>query len=112
MDSIRQQKVGNLIKKDLSEIFQQGSAELALGSMVTVTHVKVSPDLSVARVYLSIFAAKDKQGTFDFIKSKGKEIRFQLGKRTGKQLRKIPELKFILDDTLDYASKVDQLLKD
>lgn len=112
MDSIRQQKVGNVIKKDLSDIFQKGSAEYAMGAMVTVTHVKVSPDLSVARVYLSIFGAKDKNGVFDFINEKNGEIRYQLGKRAGKQLRKIPELKFILDDTLDYASKIDQLLKD
>lgn len=112
MDSIRQQKVANVIKKDLSNLFQQNSAEYAMGSMVTVTHVKVSPDLSVARVYLSIFAAKDKDGVFVFINEKNSEIRYQLGKKAGKQLRKIPELKFILDDTLDYASKIDQLLKD
>jgi|TARA_B100001059_G_C17763249_1_gene544094 ribosome-binding factor A len=78
--------------------------------MVTVTVVRVTADLSLARCYLSIFGAKDKQEVFESIETNASRIRGEVGKKL-KNLRKIPALKFHIDDSLDYASKIDELLK-
>ncbi|MCR9011265.1 30S ribosome-binding factor RbfA [Gabonibacter chumensis] len=111
MDSIRQNKVGRLIQKDLSEMFQKECKEYAVGAILSVTAVRVSPDLSYARVYLSIFPSELTEKVLNSLTEKNKNIRFILGKKIGKQIRIIPELRFFVDDSLDYIEKIDELLK-
>ena len=108
MDSIRQNKVGRLIQRDLSEMFHK---EFTAGAMLSVTAVRVSPDMSYARVYLSIFPSNLTEKVLESLAEKNKSIRFILGKKIGKQTRIIPELKFFVDDSLDYIDKIDSLLK-
>ncbi|HOT88671.1 MAG TPA: 30S ribosome-binding factor RbfA [Bacteroidales bacterium] len=114
MDSTRQNKVGRLIQKDLSEIFQQEIRNL-LGNtvMITITKVKPAPDLSVAKVYLSIFSGApiDKKEIVKTINLHTKDFRRNLGNRVKNQLRVIPELEFFLDDSLDYIENIENLLK-
>ena len=106
MDSIRQNKVARLIQRDLSEMFQQECKEYTEGAMLSVTAVRVSPDLSYAKIYVSIFPSVMKS-----LEEKNKSIRFILGKKVGKQMRIVPELRFFVDDSLDYIDKIDELLK-
>lgn len=109
MASIRQSKIESVIQSEVS-VFLQRNSSICLGTMVTVTVVRVTADLSLARCYLSIFGAKDKQEVFESIETNASRIRGEVGKRL-KNLRKIPALKFHIDDSLDYASKIDELLK-
>ena len=110
MESTRQQKIARLIQKDLGIIFQQQGHDLFMGAMITVTKVIVSKDLSVARIYLSLFATKSKKELLDKIRNHTKEIRYQLAVRIKNQLRIIPELHFFEDDSLDYIDNIDHLL--
>lgn len=111
MESRRQQKVANVLQKDLAEIFQQKAQFLFNGAFITVTVVRVSSDLSSAKVYLSIMGNKrDEQ--FKLVQKNQKEVRRLLGERVRHQLRVIPELFFYIDDSLDYYEKIDQLLKE
>ena len=112
MDSTRQLKYARLIQKEIGDIFQREGPDFYGKAFVTVMGVRVSPDLGIARVYLSVFGAKDSLGVIDQIESHNKEIRKRLGNRIRHQARIIPELKFFLDDSLDYAEKIDKLLKD
>lgn len=112
MSSIRQKKFESVIQQELSVFFRENTRELCMGAMVSVTVVRVAPDLSYCKVYLSIFGAKDNQEVFKNIKDKQNEIRFLVGKKLGKSLRKIPEFDFAIDDSLDYAEEIDKLLKD
>ncbi len=111
MSSIRQKKVGGLIQEELADIFRRESRTICMGAMVTVTVVNVVPDLSFAKVYLSLFGVKDTKEVFENINEKNGEIRYELGKRLGKSLRRIPELSFHVDDSLDYANEINELLK-
>jgi ribosome-binding factor A len=111
MSTTRQNKIERLLQRDLGDIFQKGTSTLFKGKMVTVTQVRISPDLSVARVYLSLFPVKDKKEFIDYISSIEGQIRFDLGKRVRHQLRKIPELAFFVDDSLDYIDNIGKLLK-
>ena len=110
--SIRQKKIESLLHKELSDILRANAAVFCKGAMATVTTVKVAPDLSIAKAYLSIFGSKDNQEAFEHIQSSKSEIRYELGKRLGKSLRRIPELAFEIDDSLDYAEEIDKILKD
>ncbi|MBD2756034.1 30S ribosome-binding factor RbfA [Spirosoma validum] len=109
MESKRQQKVARQLQKDLSEIFQRDVPHLFNGAFITVTSVRVSPDLSVARVYLSFLATKNKELLLNSIQEKSKVIRQHLGDRVRHQLRIVPEVSFYLDDTAEYADKMDKL---
>ena len=109
MASIRQNKIESVIQSEVS-VYLQRNSSICLGTMVSVTVVRVTSDLSLARCYLSIFGAKDKQEVFENIESNLSRIRGEVGKKL-KNLRKIPALKFHIDDSLDYASKIDELLK-
>lgn len=109
-ESTRQQKVARQIQRDLSEMFQRDAAVLSLGHMVTVTRVRMSPDLEYARVLISVFPSSKGEEVMKHVDSKKSEIRFQLGKRIRHQLRVVPELTFFLDDSLDYIERIDQLL--
>ena len=109
MESKRQQKVARQLQRDFSEIFQRDVPHLFNGAFITVTSVRVSPDLSVARVYLSFLATKNKQLLLESIQEKSKVIRQHLGERVRHQLRIVPDVSFFLDDTADYADKMDKL---
>ena len=111
MDGVRQQKISRLLQKELSEVFQRESRMLFGPVFITVTMVRVSPDLSIAKVYLSLFPVKDKHELFIAIKEASKDIRRHLGSRIKNQVRIIPHLEFFVDDSLDYAEKIDMLLK-
>lgn len=112
MESTRQAKVGRQIQKDLGEIFQRLGSSFLHGSMVTVTEVRMSPDFSLAKVFVSIFPPDKREPVLASINQNLKTIRLELGKRVRNQLRIVPELAFIIDDTLDYAEKIDRLLKE
>lgn len=110
MESTRLNKIGRLIQKELSEIFLLQTKAMP-GVLVSVSVVRVSPDLSVARVYLSIFPSEKSNELLEAIRANVKAIRFDLGQRVGKQLRIIPSLTFFIDDSLDYIENIDNLLK-
>lgn len=110
METKRQSRVSKQIQKDIGEIFQREMNHLSGGAMITVTKVNVTGDLSIAKVYLSLFATKDKKVLMDTIREHSSEVRFHLGNRLKNQLKKIPELHFYLDDSLDYIENIDNLL--
>ncbi|MCC6370857.1 MAG: 30S ribosome-binding factor RbfA [Bacteroidia bacterium] len=113
MESLRQQKVNKLLAKELAEIFRSEARNLFGGGFITVTGVRVSPDLSSAKVYVSIMPTSgiDKNVVFKLIEDHTSVIRRKLGAIVGKQLRIVPELMFFIDDSLDYAMKIEALLK-
>lgn len=110
MDSTRQSKIARLIQRELSDIFQQ-QTRATHGILVSVSAVRVSPDLSIARGYLSIFPPAKSEEILSNINANVKSIRYDLGTRVRHQLRIIPELKFFIDDSLDYIENIDSLLK-
>lgn len=110
MSSIRQNKVEGVIREELSTYFQRNAREICLGAMVSVTVVRVTSDLSLARVYISVFAGPDKKEVLANITENARKIRGEVGKRL-KNMHRIPELAFFIDDSLDYAEKIDNLLK-
>jgi len=111
MDSTRQNKFSRLIQKELAEIFQREGKHFFGSSFVTLTKVKVTPDLGLARIYLSIFKDKNPQGVIDNLRKHMHEIRGKLGSKIKHQARIIPSLEFFLDDTLDYVEKMDAVFK-
>lgn len=111
MESTRQQKVARQIQKDLGEIFQRLGKPLSQGKMVTITAVRVSPDLSFAKVYVSIFPSENSKTFLEHLQTFIKPIRNELGKRIKNQVRIVPELAFFIDDSQDYVERIDQLLK-
>ncbi|MCC8038075.1 MAG: 30S ribosome-binding factor RbfA [Bacteroidales bacterium] len=111
METTRQAKIARLLQKELSEIFRLQTAKTQ-GVLVSVSAVRVSPDLSVARVYLSVFPSDKAPTILENIKRNAKTIRYDLAQKVRFQLRKTPELTFFLDDTLDYLEHIDELLAD
>jgi ribosome-binding factor A len=111
MDTKRQQKFGRQIQKDLSDIFQKEFKEIFGRGLVTVTEVKISPDLSVARCYLSFLLIDDRESVMDELDNRNKAIRNALAIRIRKQARIIPNLVFFLDDTAAYAAKIEALFE-
>ncbi|MBQ0069619.1 MAG: 30S ribosome-binding factor RbfA [Bacteroidales bacterium] len=109
MESTRLQKIARLVQKELSEIFRLETAKMG-GVLVSVSSVRVSPDLSIARVYLSIFPSERGAELLANINASEKKIRFDLAQRVRYQLRKCPELSFYIDDSLDYIDHIDSLL--
>ena len=109
MDTTRQQKISRLVQKELSEIFRRETAKTR-GTLVSVSSVRVSPDLSVANVRLSIFPSENAQAIMDNINANEKSIRHQLAQQVRYQLRRCPELKVHIDDSLDYIDHIDELL--
>ena len=110
MQETRQNKIARLLQKELSVIFQEQTRSLH-GVMVSVTRVKVSPDLSICTAYLSIFPSEKGEELIQNITKNEKQIRYELGTRVRYQLRIIPELRFFIDDSLDYIERIDELLK-
>ena len=110
METTRQLKISRLLQKELSNIFL-GVAHNFQGILISTTKVRVSPDLSVARVYLSVFPSERGEEMLQLINEKAPSIRHDLAARTRFQLRTVPELSFFLDDSLDYMEHIDNLLK-
>ena len=110
MESNRQAKIARLIQKELSEIFRQQTAKTH-GVLVSVSAVRVSPDLSIASAYLSVFPSDKGQEMIDSINKSAQTIRYELAQRVRYQLRKTPALQFYLDDSLDYIENIDKLLE-
>lgn len=111
-ESKRQLQVGRLIEEELNFIFQKEGLSMMHGGMVSISKVGVTPDLLEARVYLSLFQIEDKESILRIFEDKTPEIRGALGNRLRHQLRRIPVLSFIIDDTLDYVFKMENLLKE
>ena len=110
METTRRQKIARLIQKELSEIFRLQTAKMG-GVLVSVSAVRVSPDLSIARAYLSIFPSEKGKEIIESINHNAKSVRSELAQRVRYQLRKTPELTFFIDDSLDYIEHTDSLLK-
>lgn len=110
MENTRQQKIARLIQKDLSDIFLRYARTLQ-GTLISVSEVRISPDLSIAHIYLSIFPQNKVTETMAQIEQDSHKIRFELGNLERHQLRIIPALNFHLDETLDKMERIDQLLK-
>jgi ribosome-binding factor A len=111
MESTRQKKVSRLIQKELADIFLRRGNEFAHGKMVSITRVRVSPDLSFAKVYISIFPTVGQEEVLVSLKEHSSKFRFDLGQKVRTQLRIVPDLAFHIDDSLDYIDKIDKLLK-
>ena len=110
MQETRQNKIARLLQKELSVIFQEQTRGMH-GVMVSVTRTKISPDLSICTAYLSIFPSEKGEELLTNIQTNEKTIRYELGTRVRNQLRIIPELRFFIDDSLDYIERIDELLK-
>ncbi|MDP4149538.1 MAG: ribosome-binding factor A [Bacteroidota bacterium] len=107
----RQKQVGALLQQELSDIFQRLGLGMLDGALISITSVKMTPDLLEARVFLSLFQVKDAAATMKKIEEKAWEIKRELASRVKHQLRRIPLLQYVLDDTQEHASKMEQLLK-
>ena len=110
METTRQNKIARLLQKELSDIFLLQTKAMQ-GVLISVSAVRISPDMSIARVYLRVFPSDKSEEITRNINANMKSIRFELGTRVRHQLRIIPELKFFVDDSLDYLERIDELLK-
>src|ERR1044072_4898477 len=106
----RQKQVATVINKELNDIFLRMGLNMQDGGMISISSVKITPDLFEARVYLSFFQVKDNDAMLTKIQDKTREIRKELATRVRHQLRSIPELTFYIDDTLDYVFRIEELL--
>jgi len=111
VESTRQKKVSRLIQKEIADIFLRRSSEYAPGKMISITKVRVSPDLSFAKIYLSIFPSVNNKHILQVVQDHAPKIRFDLGHKVRSQLRIVPDIVFYIDDSLDYIEKIDKLLK-
>lgn len=109
MDSKRQQKFSKLIQKELADIFQKEARQLFGNTLVTITDVKVTPDLGLAKIYLSFLNSPDKDSQLGSIRNEKSKIRNLLGRVLKSEVRTIPDLQFFIDDTADYAARMDEL---
>jgi ribosome-binding factor A len=109
MESKRQQKFAGVIQQDLAEIFQREVMNFLPNTLVTITKVRVTPDLAIARVFLSFFNSVDAAASLSTVKAHASEIRYKLGVKIKNQVRVVPQLEFFVDDTNDYVEKMDQL---
>jgi len=110
-DTKRQKQVGKLIQKELSDIFKREGLNIVGGGMISITSVSLTPDLLEARIYLSFFKITDNEQMLNLIRERSWEIKKQLSERVKHQLRRIPELHYMHDDTLDQVFKMEELLK-
>ncbi len=109
MESKRQQKFAGVIQQDLAAIFQREGINLLPNTLITITKVRVTPDLAIARVFLSFFNNNNKQVALNTIKQHASEIRYKLGARIKDQVRIIPQLEFFIDDTSEYVERMDRI---
>ena len=110
MESTRQAKISRLLQKELSEIFRRQTAKTH-GVIVSVSAVRVSPDLSIAKAYLSVFPSEQAPAVMENINTSRQTVRYELAQVVRHQLRKVPELQFYLDDSLDYIDNINSLLE-
>ena len=110
-ETTRQQKVARQIQKDLAEIIRARGMAAYDGALLTVSGVKITPDLALAKVYVSVFPSTKAEAVMDRLGDETSRLRGELGRRVAKQLRIVPELAFYLDDSLDYVEHIDELLK-
>ena len=110
MQETRQNRIARLLQKELSLIFQS-QTRMMHGVMVSVTRTRISPDLSICPAYLSVFPSEKGEEILRNIENNAKTIRYELGTRVHNQLRIVPELRFFIDDSLDYLERIDELLK-
>ena len=111
METTRQNKIARLLQKELSDIFRSFTQNMQKGILISPTIVRISPDLSVARVYISVFPSDKEKEYLDLVNDRSVSIRHELAQRTRHQLRTVPTLTFFLDDSLDYIENIDNLLK-
>lgn len=109
MESTGQRKAASLIQQEMSIIFQRKSAEY-LKKIISVTTVRMSPDLGYAKIYLSIFPEQQKDEVFEMVVQSSSNLRFELGNIIKNKVRKIPEIQFYIDDSLEYVEKINDLL--
>ena len=109
MESKRQQKFAGVIQKDLAEIFQREGMSFLPNTLVTITKVRITPDLAIARVFLSFFNTSNTSLSLNTVKAHAGEIRYKLGARIKNQARVVPQLEFFLDDTNSYVERMDQI---
>ena len=107
----RQKQVGGLIQEEVSAIFQRQGLSMIDGGMVSISNVKITPDLLEARIYLSIFGVKDEKALLKKIEEKKWDVKKELASRVKTQLRRIPELRFFLDDSLDQVFKMEEIFR-
>jgi len=110
-ETTRQKKVARLIQKEIAGIFIRQGSELAPGKIISVTKVRVSPDLSFAKIYISIFPSSGQNIILQGVHDHTPKIRYDLGHKVRSQLRIVPEIAFFIDDSLDYIENIDRLLK-
>ncbi len=111
METNRQKKIAGVIQQDLAEILQNAMRESGQGVIITVTKVYITPDLSTAKVYLSVFPTENRASIIEETQAHTNAIKHQLAKRTRHQLRRVPDLHFFVDDSLDYIEGIEQALK-
>ncbi len=111
METIKQKKIAQLIKEVLSEIFQRDSLSMVQGGMMTISHVVVSPDLLVARIYLSFFQIKNSTEIIGSLQKAENELRRKLGNKVRNQVRRVPELHFFVDDSLEEVFRMEEIFK-
>ncbi len=109
--STRQLKVARELQRDLAEIIRGKGMAMFGGSLVTVSEVRISPDLSIAKVFVSVFPSGNAAQVLDILEENKRAIRGELGRKVASQLRIVPEFSFLLDSSLDYAEHIDELLK-
>ena len=112
MESKRQQKFARLLQKELAEVFQRDVPHLFNGAYISISTVRTSPDLGVVKVYLSLLLAKEPKAVITTVRENTKAIRHALAQRIKNQVRVIPELNFFLDDSAEYAAKMDKIISD
>ena len=110
-ESTRQLKVDKELQRDIAEIIRSKGMAMFDGALVSVSGVKVSPDLSVARIYVSIFPSEKAEKVMGILEENARALRGELGNRVAKQLRIVPEISFFLDNSLDYVEHIEELLK-
>ena len=111
MENTRQEKIAKQIQRDIAEIFQRDIAESLRGTLVTVTAVRVSPDLGYAKIYVSVFPSDKAEAVMGVLEENARALRGELGSKVAKQLRIVPEISFFLDSSLDYVEHIEELLK-
>ena len=111
MENTRQNKISKLLEQDLANIFQHIAKEHFKGTLISITKVNVTADLGIARINMSVFPTAKAEEVLTFIKENSSVVRGELGNKVKHQLRRVPELDYYLDDTLDYIDNIDRLLK-
>lgn len=110
-ESKRQQRYAGVLQQDIADIFQKEGSNLAQGAFITITRVRVTPDFSIARVYLSFLDAAKSDDALKSIRARSSEIRYKLGTRIRDHVRIIPQLEFFKDDTNEYVARMDKLFE-